>query len=319
MLRLMHHQHTYHHRCHPLHVVCACLAGCSYVPLPVGVVGPLLLDGKPFYVPLATTEGALVASTNRGCAAIRRAGGATTALLAEGMTRAPLVKLSTMAEAAALKAWVDKPDNFAALAAAFNSTSRFGRLSEVTATAAGRSVYLRFKAKTGDAMGMNMITKGVNEALALLSRTFPSMRVLSLSGNLCTDKKPSAVNWLTGRGKSVMSEVRLSGHVLKSVLKTSAEAMAELNMGKNLIGSALAGSIGGFNAHASNIVTAAFLATGQDPAQNVESSTCMTLMEVDSSVVDPVHDPEGKEGPGLVMSVTMPSIEVRRQCRQALL
>lgn len=118
-----------------------------------------------------------------------------------------------------------------------------------------------------------------------------------------------AVNWIEGRGKSVSAEVRLSGHVLKSVLKTTAEAVVDLNTSKNLVGSALAGSIGGFNAHASNIVTACYLATGQDAAQNVESSTCLTLLEMDSTIRDPA-DPDGKHGPGVVMSVTMPSIEV---------
>ena len=131
---------------------------------------------------------------------------------------------------------------------------------------------------------------------------FPALRVLALSGNLCTDKKPSAVNWLTGRGKSVVAEARIPGAVLTSVLKTSAEAMAELNVGKNLVGSALAGSIGGFNAHASNVVTALYLATGQDPAQNVESSNCLTQMEVDTTIAGPT--------PGLLVSVTMPCVEV---------
>jgi NADP-dependent 3-hydroxy-3-methylglutaryl-CoA reductase len=285
------------------------LCACRYVPLPVGIVGPLVLDGKAYYVPLATTEGALVASTNRGCAAIRRAGGATTVLTADGMTRAPLVRLNSLAESAALKAWLEVPANYESVAAAFNSTSRFGRLQSIDVGIAGRNVYLRFKAATGDAMGMNMITKGVNEALTLLHKKFPSMRVMSLSGNMCTDKKPSAINWIEGRGKSVSAEVRLSGHILKTVLKTTADAMVELNTAKNLVGSALAGSIGGFNAHASNIVSAVYLATGQDPAQNVESSTCLTLMEKDDSITDPA-DPEGKAGPGIVMTVTMPSVEV---------
>lgn len=135
------------------------------------------------------------------------------------------------------------------------------------------------------------------------------MRVLSLSGNVCTDKKPSAINWIEGRGKSVSAEVRLSGHVLRTVLKTTADALVDLNTAKNLVGSALAGSVGGFNAHASNIVTAVYLATGQDPAQNVESSTCLTLMEKVESVYD-AQDPDNKAGPGIIMTVTMPSVEV---------
>jgi hydroxymethylglutaryl-CoA reductase (NADPH) len=108
---------------------------------------------------------------------------------------------------------------------------------------------------------------------------FPAMRLVSLSGNMCVDKKPSAINWIQGRGKSVVAETVLKGDIVRDVLKTSVDAMAELNVTKNLVGSAMAGSIGGFNAHASNIVTACFLATGQDPAQNVESSNCIVLMD----------------------------------------
>lgn len=281
----------------------------SYVPLPVGIIGPLRVDGKDFRVPMATTEGALLASTNRGCAAIRKAGGCTTALLSDGMSRAPLVSMPSMKDAADLKEWLEKPENFEKVAEAFNSTTRFGRLQSLKVATAGRNVYIRLKAKTGDAMGMNMITKGTHKSLELITSNFPQAKVLSLSGNFCTDKKPSAVNWIEGRGKSVSAEVKLSGYVLKTVLKTDAHSMAALNTTKNLVGSALAGSIGGFNAHASNILTAVFLATGQDGAQNVESSTCMTLMEVDDSITDP-NDPEGKYGPGIIMSVNMPSIEV---------
>jgi hydroxymethylglutaryl-CoA reductase len=118
------------------------------------------------------------------------------------------------------------------------------------------------------------------------------------AGNFCADKKATAVNWVEGRGKSVVCEAVLKGEIISKVLKTSVSALAELNMVKNLAGSALAGSLGGFNAHASNIVSAIFIATGQDPAQNVESSHCITMME-------PVNG-----GQDLHVSVTMPSIEV---------
>jgi len=147
-------------------------------------------------------------------------------------------------------------------------------------------------------MGMNMISKGVLKAMDVITEEFPEVDVLSLSGNMCTDKKPSAVNWIEGRGKSVVCEVTLSSHVVTSVLKCTVQSLVELNTAKNLVGSALAGSIGGNNAHASNIVTAIFLATGQDPAQNVESSNCMVLME------------PANGGQDLHVSVTMPTIEV---------
>ena len=145
-----------------------CEAVIGFIPYPLGVVGPLPVDGREYRIPLATTEGALIASTNRGCAAIRRAGGATTALVADGMTRAPLLRFPSLREAAAFVNWVNMPQNSARVAAAFATTTRYGRLVELTPTLAGRSVYLRFKCSTGDAMGMNMITKGVSESLAFL-------------------------------------------------------------------------------------------------------------------------------------------------------
>lgn len=270
----------------------------GYVPIPVGLAGPMLLDGKTVYFPMATTEGCLIASTSRGCRAISEAGGATTVLINNGITRAPLVRLPTIVEASALKAWLDIPENFDEVAAAFNSTSRFARLKEIKPAMAGRTLHIRFKSASGDAMGMNMVSKAVEKALTVIQKHFPSMEVMSLSGNFCTDKKPSAINWIEGRGKSVVAEARLSKDIVQRVLKTTIPDLIDLNVNKNLIGSAMAGSIGGYNAHASNIVTAIFLATGQDAAQNVESSNCMTLMEASA---------DGKE---LYISCTMPSIEV---------
>lgn len=125
------------------------------------------------------------------------------------------------------------------------------------------------------------------------------MRVLEYcTGNFCSDKKPAAVNWIEGRGKSVVCEAVIKEEVVRKVLKSNVAALVELNMLKNLTGSAMAGALGGFNAHASNIVSAIYIATGQDPAQNVESSHCITMME-------PVN-----HGKDLHISVTMPSIEV---------
>ena len=122
-----------------------------------------------------------------------------------------------------------------------------------------------------------------------------------LSGNYCVDKKPSAVNWIEGRGKSVAAEAVLPAALVRRVLKAEPKRLAEVNTYKNLVGSALAGSLGGFNAHASNIVTAMYLACGQDPAQNVESSTCIVNVEAEPSASgDGEHD--------LRIAVTMPSV-----------
>jgi hydroxymethylglutaryl-CoA reductase (NADPH) len=112
-------------------------------------------------------------------------------------------------------------------------------------------------------MGMNMVSKGTEAGLRRLQDVFPDMDILSLSGNYCTDKKSAAINWIEGRGKSVIAEAIVPARIVKDVLKTTVKALVEVHVAKNLVGSAMAGSIGGFNAHAANIVTAIFIATGQ--------------------------------------------------------
>nr|ADX01170.1 putative 3-hydroxy-3-methyl-glutaryl-CoA reductase [Bacopa monnieri] len=270
----------------------------GYVQIPVGIAGPLLLNGKEYSVPMATTEGCLVASTNRGCKAIFASGGASSVILKDGMTRAPVVRFGTAKRAAELKFFLEDPLNFEPLSLIFNSSSRFGRLQSIKCAVAGKNLYMRFTCSTGDAMGMNMVSKGVQNVMDFLNKEFPDMDVIGISGNYCSDKKPAAVNWIEGRGKSVVCEAIIKEDVVKKVLKTDVAPLVELNMLKNLTGSAMAGALGGFNAHASNIVSAVYIATGQDPAQNVESSHCITMMGA-------VND-----GKDLHISVTMPSIEI---------
>lgn len=270
----------------------------GYMPLPVGVAGPLKIDGISTHIPMATTEGCLVASTARGCKAINAGGGATTIVTADGMTRGPCVEFPSIVRAAECKRWIEEEEGHEVMTEAFNSTSRFARLKKLKVTLAGKLMFIRFSTTTGDAMGMNMISKGCEKALGVIAEQFPDMQIISLSGNYCTDKKPAAINWIEGRGKSVVAEAVVPGAVVEKVLKTTVAALVELNTSKNLIGSAMAGSVGGFNAHAANILTAIYLAAGQDPAQNVESSNCITLMKA-------VND-----GKDLYISCTMPSIEV---------
>lgn len=269
----------------------------GYVPLPVGMVGPLTVNGETVFVPMATTEGCLVASTNRGAKAVTAGGGASAHIVRDAITRAPCVRMPSASEAAKLSRWCEVPHNFQSLKEAFESTTSFGKLVACKPTVAGRNVYLRLSCFSGDAMGMNMVSKGSLAVMDRLSQEFPSLQLIALSGNMCTDKKAAATNWLEGRGKSVVVEATIPADVVRTVLKTSVKALVETNLNKNLIGSAMAGTIGGFNAHASNIVTAVFLATGQDPAQNVESSNCITLLE------------ETDDG-DLWISCTMPSLEV---------
>lgn len=270
----------------------------GYMPLPVGVIGPLVIDGVPYHIPMATTEGCLVASAMRGCKAINAGGGVTTVLTKDGMTRGPCVRFPTLSRAGACKIWLDSEEGQSKVKKAFNSTSRFARLQHIQTAIAGDLLFIRFRTTTGDAMGMNMISKGVEFSLTQMMEEFgwDDMNIVSVSGNYCTDKKPAAINWIEGRGKSVIAEAVIPGDVVKKVLKSDVKALVDLNISKNLIGSAMAGSVGGFNAHAANLVTAVYLALGQDPAQNVESSNCITLM--------------GETDGNLKISVSMPSIEV---------
>lgn len=271
----------------------------GYIPLPLGIAGPLIIDGVPYHIPMATTEGCLVASATRGCKAINAGGGVETVLTTDGMTRGPCVRFNSLTRAGAAKRWLDSDEGQKTIKAAFNSTSRFARLQHARTALAGTLLFIRFKTTTGDAMGMNMISKGVEHVLKYMQEEcgFEDMDIISLSGNYCTDKKPAAINWIEGRGKSVVASATIPSEVVKKVLKSDVDALVKLNIDKNLVGSAMAGSIGGCNAQAANLVTALYLATGQDPAQNVESSNCITLME--------------KMNNGdLCISVSMPSIEV---------
>lgn len=272
----------------------------GYMPIPVGVAGPLVIDGKPYHIPMATTEGCLVASTMRGCKAINAGGGVETVLTKDGMTRGPCVRFPTLKRAGAAKLWIDSEEGQTTIKKAFNSTSRFARLQHIQTALAGTSLFVRFRTTTGDAMGMNMISKGVEYSLKYMVEEcgWDDMEVVSVSGNYCTDKKPAAINWIEGRGKSIVAAATIPAEVVTKVLKSDVDALVELNISKNLVGSAMAGSVGGFNAHAANLVTAVYLACGQDPAQNVESSNCITLME------------KNKETGDLQISVSMPSIEV---------
>jgi hydroxymethylglutaryl-CoA reductase (NADPH) len=252
----------------------------GYLPLPLGVAGPILVDGQNYFLPMATTEGVLVASTSRGAKAINAGGGAVTVVTGDGMTRGPCIGFDSLVRAGAAKNWLDSEDGQRVMKDAFNSTSRFARLVSLKSAIAGTNLYVRFRATTGDAMGMNMISKGVEHALTVMATEcgFDDMKVVTVSGNYCTDKKAAAINWIDGRGKGVVAEATIPGKIVNSVLKCEVEDLVQMNIAKNLIGSAMAGAMGGFNAHAANIVAAIFLATGQDPAQVVESANCITIM-----------------------------------------
>ena len=266
------------------------------VQIPVGVAGPLLVRGDYangyFYVPLATTEGALVASVNRGAKFVTESGGVRVKVLKDGMARAPLFRLPSLVDAVEFVEWVTQ--HFDELKKAAESTTRHGRLKEVQPFIVGNYVWLRLVFSTGDAMGMNMATIASEAVAKYVQQHFPKARLVALSGNMCVDKKANAVNFLLGRGKTVTAEAVVKREVLER-LGITAEEVHEVNVRKNLIGSALAHSYG-FNAHFANIVAAIFIATGQDVAQVVESSMGITSTE--------------PRDEGLYISVFLPSLEV---------
>ncbi len=250
--------------------------------IPVGITGPLSVRGQyvapdeDLYIPLATTEGALIASTNRGCRAIREAGGAVVRVEDVGMTRAPVFRSSGIEDTQRFLRWVD--DNEDRIREVTQSTSNHLKLLDIRSQVFGSSIYLRFRFSTGDAMGMNMATVACDRVIRELIEPETGLPCLALSGNFCVDKKPSAINFLEGRGKRVWAEVVLSGDILERSLKTSARDLVEVQYRKNLLGSIAAGSMG-YNAHFANILAAFFIATGQDVAQVVEGSMGVTTVE----------------------------------------
>ncbi len=266
----------------------------GFTSIPVGIVGPLQINNRQRFLPIATTEGALVASLNRGSKLVRD--GVTVQVQDVGMTRAPLLACENIEHAREFCVWLS--NNTKMLKFLFEETSQHSVLQDITAHQCGRDIHLKFRAVTDDAMGMNIVSKGCTAVLNHIRKCFPTIKIISLSGNYCTDKKIAATNWITGRGKSVIAEAKLYPQDVQEILGCTAPDLVEINVKKNLVGSAFAGAFGGFNAQASNVVAGLFAAMGQDLGQIGTSSTCITQIDWDSDLRT------------LAASVTMPNVEV---------
>ncbi len=266
------------------------------IQIPVGIAGPLPVGGEyaddAYYLPMATTEGALVASVNRGCSVLRAAGGATVRITDAGMTRAPVFRVEDAAAASALLRWLE--DHREDVIGAAEATTDHGEVLAIDPYVVGDSVYLRFVYDTKDAMGMNMVTVATRAAADHIEAETDAT-LIALSGNLCTDKKPAAINAVEGRGYTVTADAVIPAEVLTDRLGVTGEHLREINTRKNHVGSAKAGSYG-FNAQVANVVAAAFLATGQDGAQVVEGANAITTIDVREDTV--------------YASVTLASLEV---------
>jgi len=249
--------------------------------LPLGVAGSLKIQNSEFkiqnyFIPLATTEGALVASVGRGCKAINLSGGSTSYVEEVGVTRGPVFVTSGLKESFEFKKWLD--DNFNLLKVEAEKTSSHLKLKKLGTRIAGNYVYIRFYFGTGNAMGMNMVTIAT-DSISRLVELKTKVKCIAVSGNFCIDKKPAWLNFISGRGKRVWSEVILKKEIVTEVLKTTPEKFFEVWLSKCMIGSAMSGSLG-FNAHFANIVSAFYGATGQDLAHIVEGSIGMTITKV---------------------------------------
>ena len=239
--------------------------------VPIGIAGPLLVHGEhasgEFYVPLATTEGALVASYNRGMRVIHESGGATVTIAHDRMQRSPAFLFASAREARDFGLWIN--ENIENIRTVAQGTTSVGMLEGITQFAVGPNLYLRFDYTTGDAAGQNMTSKATNAACQWITSAYPHNVDFILSGNIDTDKKHSQINTLLSRGKRVIAEVTTTAHTLQNLVGVSPKDLFRARQ-ISQAGAFMAGSANN-GAHAANGLTALFIATGQDVANIAES------------------------------------------------
>ncbi|MES1157419.1 MAG: hydroxymethylglutaryl-CoA reductase [Alphaproteobacteria bacterium] len=268
------------------------------VKVPLGVIGPLRVNGVfakgDYYAPLATTEAALVASYGRGARLLSAAGGCTTGVMAEGVLRAPAFALKDVTEAGMFVAWVIA--SFDTLKVVAESTTRHGKLTEISPHMEGCHVYLVCAFSTGDAAGQNMVTIAADAMCRHIEEHCPIKPLYwFVEGNFSGDKKASALSFLSVRGRKVTATVELSGALIASHLHTTAERM-EQYWRMSALGGVMSGSLG-VQGHYANCLAALYLATGQDVACVAESAVGVTRMEL-------------RANDTLFVSVTLPNVIV---------
>ena len=248
--------------------------------VPIGVAGPLTVNGEhargDFLIPLATTEGTLVPSYNRGMRLLNECGGVTTTIVEEYMQRSPAFRFQTAREARDFGRWMT--DHHAEIKAAAEATTRIGRLEHIGQYQVGPLRYLRFNYTTGDAAGQNMTGKATRAACEWIAANCPGNPRYVLSGNIDTDKKHSQINALLTRGRRVVAEAVLSAEALRRIMKVDpADLFAWRQV--TMTGSMLAGAASN-GAHAANGLAAMFIATGQDVANVAESHASFSYTQL---------------------------------------
>ena len=248
--------------------------------IPLGLAGPMLVHGEhaqgEFYVPLATTEGTLVGSYNRGMKLLREAGGGTVSVIEAGMQRAPVFGFESARQARSFGAWVR--DHFEDIKAVADETSSVGRLLTIDQFQASRFRFLRFNYDTGDAAGQNMVGKATAAACQYINRQYEGIADFSLSGNFCTDKKHSSLNTLHTRGRRVVAEATIPASLIKEQMRTTPEALLRHRQ-QSAVGGFMAG-VNNNGLHSANALAALFIATGQDVANLAESSSAIVHVEI---------------------------------------
>ncbi|MCW2797245.1 hydroxymethylglutaryl-CoA reductase [Nocardioides sp.] len=248
--------------------------------VPVGLAGPLLVNGEhaqgEFFVPLATTEGTLVASYSRGMKLCRDAGGVTTTVLDDRMQRAPVFSFESARQAKAFSVWLD--GHFEEIAAAAQTTTSIGRLIEIQKFSVSKLLYTRFNYTTGDAAGQNMTGKATFAACAWIKQNYPGELHFLLEGQFATDKKTSVVNMLHTRGKRVVAEITLPAALVEEQMHATTDKLYAARM-RGQLGSIMSVTNNNGN-HSANGITAMFIATGQDVANVAESSALYGFSEL---------------------------------------
>lgn len=277
----------------PKDIHCENLIGATSIPM--GVAGPLDIVGdevqRAVYLPLATTEGALVASISRGAKALNEAGGARVYVYKTGTTRGPVFYTESVGKGQEFLEWTqNKIDDIVAVV---EKTSSHILLTNLEAKLIGGYAYLRLYFDTADAMGMNMVTIATQAVIEYIEKN-TKVRCMAIAGNFDVDKKPAWINSVYGRGFQGWADAVISEKTLKNVLKTDAQKVFDMWLAKCMVGSAITGSMG-FNAQFANVVAAIFAATGQDLAHVVEGSLGITTMKI-------------VDGKNLYISVYMPSL-----------
>jgi hydroxymethylglutaryl-CoA reductase (NADPH) len=248
--------------------------------VPIGIAGPLLVDGEcargEFYVPLATTEGTLVASYNRGMKLLHAAGGVKTTVMDDRMQRAPAFGFDSARKARAFGEWVTA--SFDDIKQEAEATTRTGRLHDIEQFSASRFIFLRFNYTTGDAAGQNLTGRATSRACDWILAHYRGVRRFCLESNLATDKKSSQVNILDTRGKRVTAEAAIPAELVRAIMRTTPEQMFAARQLSNLGG--LMSGVNNNGNHSANGIAAMFVATGQDVANLAESSAGLVYAEL---------------------------------------